>query len=77
MGLGLAIVRNAVLAHGGNVSAKNVAPHGLEVELRVPILPPSQPTRSDVSSPQQGSATRAALAPQGGQMRKLAKPTET
>jgi signal transduction histidine kinase len=47
MGLGLAIVRNAVLAHGGNVSAKNVAPHGLEVELRVPILPPSQPTHSD------------------------------
>jgi two-component system sensor histidine kinase CpxA len=71
MGLGLAIVRNAVLAHGGSVSAKNVAPHGLEVELRVPILPPSQPTRSDVSSPRQGSATRAALAPQGGQMRKL------
>lgn len=46
MGLGLAIVRNAALAHGGTVSAKNVAPHGLEVELRLPILSASQPTRS-------------------------------
>lgn len=54
MGLGLAIVRNAVLAHGGSVSAKNVAPHGLEVELRVPILPPSQPTHSDAFRPRQG-----------------------
>src|ERR1022692_3797137 len=54
MGLGLAIVRNAVLAHGGNVSAKNVAPHGLEVELRVPILPPSQPTHSDAYRLPQG-----------------------
>jgi signal transduction histidine kinase len=45
MGLGLAIVRNAVLAHGGSVSAKNVVPHGLEVELRLPIPSPSQPTR--------------------------------
>jgi signal transduction histidine kinase len=53
MGLGLAIVRNAVLAHGGNVSAKNVAPHGLEVELRVPILLPSQPTHSDAVRPRQ------------------------
>ena len=54
MGLGLAIVRNAVLAHGGNVSAKNVAPHGLEVELRVPILSPSQSTHSDTFRPRQG-----------------------
>ena len=45
MGLGLAIVRNAAIAHGGTVSAKNVAPHGLEVELRLPILSTSQPTR--------------------------------
>ncbi|MGB8887878.1 MAG: HAMP domain-containing sensor histidine kinase [Candidatus Korobacteraceae bacterium] len=37
MGLGLAIVRNAVAVHGGTVSAKNVVPHGLEVELRLPI----------------------------------------
>ncbi len=46
MGLGLAIVRNAVLAHDGSVSAKNVTPHGLEVELRLPIMPPSPPARS-------------------------------
>ena len=39
MGLGLAIVRNAVAVHGGTVSAKNVAPHGLEVELRLPMAP--------------------------------------
>jgi signal transduction histidine kinase len=45
MGLGLAIVRNAALAHGGSVSAKNVVPHGLEVELRLPIPPTAQPTR--------------------------------
>jgi signal transduction histidine kinase len=37
MGLGLAIVRNAVAVHGGTVSAKNIVPHGLEVELRLPI----------------------------------------
>jgi len=36
MGLGLAIVRNAVAAHGGSVVARNVMPHGLEVELRLP-----------------------------------------
>jgi len=39
MGLGLAIVRNAVAMHGGSVSAKNVSPHGLEVELRLPMVP--------------------------------------
>jgi len=37
MGLGLAIVRNAAAVHGGSVSARNVSPHGLEVELRLPI----------------------------------------
>jgi two-component system sensor histidine kinase CpxA len=37
MGLGLAIVRNAVAVHGGTVSAKNIVPHGLEVELRLPV----------------------------------------
>ena len=36
MGLGLAIVRNAMAAHGGTVTAQNAAPHGLEVELRLP-----------------------------------------
>jgi len=37
MGLGLAIVRNAVSVHGGTVSARNVSPHGLEVEFRLPV----------------------------------------
>jgi signal transduction histidine kinase len=37
MGLGLAIVRNAVAVHGGTVLARNVTPHGLEVELRLPV----------------------------------------
>ena len=37
MGLGLAIVRNAVAVHGGSVSARNLPPHGLEVELRLPV----------------------------------------
>ena len=39
MGLGLAIVRNAVAAHGGTVVARNASPHGLEVELRLPVSP--------------------------------------
>jgi two-component system, OmpR family, sensor histidine kinase CpxA len=39
MGLGLAIVRNALAVHGGTVSARNVTPHGLEVELRLPMAP--------------------------------------
>ncbi len=46
MGLGLAIVRNAVAVHGGSVSAKNVSPHGLEVELRVPLIPAPAGRRS-------------------------------
>jgi two-component system sensor histidine kinase CpxA len=44
MGLGLAIVKNAVAVHGGTVCAKNVSPHGLEVELRLPAAP-TQPTK--------------------------------
>jgi two-component system, OmpR family, sensor histidine kinase CpxA len=46
MGLGLAIVRNAVAVHGGSVSAKNVTPHGLEVELRLPMVPAPAGRRS-------------------------------
>ncbi len=37
MGLGLAIARNALAAHGGCVTARNVSPHGLEVELKLPV----------------------------------------
>ncbi len=46
MGLGLAIVRNAVAAHGGTVTARNVAPHGLEMELRLPISGTPAPPRA-------------------------------
>ncbi|MFZ0313977.1 MAG: HAMP domain-containing sensor histidine kinase [Candidatus Korobacteraceae bacterium] len=46
MGLGLAIVRNAAAIHGGSVSAKNVLPHGLEVELRLPMTPTPHGKRS-------------------------------
>ncbi len=46
MGLGLAIVRNAVAVHGGSVSARNVSPHGLEVELRLPVAGTSLPGRN-------------------------------
>jgi len=45
MGLGLAIVRNAMAAHGGTVTARNVSPHGLEVELRLPVSGASTPAR--------------------------------
>jgi two-component system sensor histidine kinase CpxA len=57
MGLGLAIVRNAVAAHGGTVTARNVLPHGLEVELRLPIAGTSAPTRiaaTQLAAPFQG-----------------------
>jgi two-component system sensor histidine kinase CpxA len=46
MGLGLAIVRNAVAIHGGSTVARNVAPHGLEVELQLPVTPTPAGRRS-------------------------------
>ncbi len=46
MGLGLAIVRNAIAVHGGTVAARNLAPHGLEVELRLPVLQAPSETRN-------------------------------
>lgn len=46
MGLGLAIVRNAVAVHGGTAVARNVSPHGLEVELRLPVTPTPAGRRS-------------------------------
>ncbi len=39
MGLGLAIVRNAVLVHGGTIAAQNVVPHGLQIDISLPITP--------------------------------------
>ena len=50
MGLGLAIVRNAVAVHGGSVSAKNVSPHGLEVEVRLPMVPAPAGRRSSAEA---------------------------
>jgi two-component system sensor histidine kinase CpxA len=46
MGLGLAIVRNAVGVHGGSTVARNVSPHGLEVELQLPVTPTPAGRRS-------------------------------
>lgn len=46
MGLGLAIVRNAVAIHGGSTVARNVSPHGLEVELQLPVTPTPAGRRS-------------------------------
>ena len=55
MGLGLAIVRNAVAAHGGTVTARNVAPHGLEVEFRLPIATrPFRRPAAQLATPLQG-----------------------
>lgn len=56
MGLGLAIVRNAVAAHGGTVTARNVTPHGLELQLRIPITGSTIPTRpsAQLAAPLQG-----------------------
>ncbi len=46
MGLGLAIVRNAVAVHGGSTIARNLSPHGLEVELQLPMTPTPAGRRS-------------------------------
>ncbi len=44
-GLGLAIVRGAVAAHGGTVTARNRTPRGAEVRMVLPIVgtPPQMP----------------------------------
>lgn len=36
-GLGLAIADRVAHIHGGTITARNVAPHGLEVEIRLPL----------------------------------------
>lgn len=38
-GLGLAIARRAVQAHGGSIAASNRAAGGLQVDIRLPLLP--------------------------------------
>ncbi len=45
MGLGLAIVRNAIMTHGGTVTAQNVVPHGLQIDISLPIVPAGPPPR--------------------------------
>jgi signal transduction histidine kinase len=35
-GLGLAIAQRAINLHGGSINVRNVMPHGLEVEIRLP-----------------------------------------
>ena len=57
MGLGLAIVRNAVTAHGGTVTARNISPHGLEVEFRLPVAgatAAARPSSTQLIAPLQG-----------------------
>ena len=61
MGLGLAIVRNAVSAHGGTVTARNVSPHGLEVELKLPL--PAQPQRPDPRALNSSHPSRGSVSP--------------
>ena len=61
MGLGLAIVRNAVAVHGGTVSAKNVVPHGLEVELRLPLVPTPAPQAHIGNTPGEGVSGRGSF----------------
>jgi signal transduction histidine kinase len=46
MGLGLAIVRRATSAHHGSIVAYNLKPHGLEITLRLPMLPNPAGARS-------------------------------
>lgn len=58
MGLGLAIVRNAMTTHGGTVSARNVSPHGLEVELRIPVAGSQATSRSTMQLAAQAHAKR-------------------
>ena len=61
MGLGLAIVRNAVAVHGGTVSAKNVVPHGLEVELRLPLVAHARSQAHIGNTPGEGVSGRGSF----------------
>lgn len=40
-GLGLAIAKRAVQRHGGTLTARNVAPHGLCMEINIPLSGPN------------------------------------
>jgi two-component system, OmpR family, sensor kinase len=43
-GLGLAIAKRAVLAHGGSIAAENRSPHGLRVTICLPTWQPAHPS---------------------------------
>jgi two-component system sensor histidine kinase CpxA len=45
-GLGLAIADRVIRIHGGTIQARNTAPHGLEVEIRLPQAMPVTAPRS-------------------------------
>jgi two-component system sensor histidine kinase CpxA len=44
-GLGLAIVDRIIRSHSGSTSATNLLPHGLEVRISLPSLPPESQSR--------------------------------
>jgi K+-sensing histidine kinase KdpD len=39
LGLGLAVVKSLVDAHGGEIHAENMAPHGTRMTLIIPAVP--------------------------------------
>lgn len=47
MGLGLAIVQNAVSAHKGTILTRNVEPHGLEIVITIPTIPTPAPAGTE------------------------------
>ena len=51
LGLGLALVKNLVMLHGGSVAVKNRTPSGSEFSVRLPLLDESAPQpKADPSS---------------------------
>jgi two-component system sensor histidine kinase CpxA len=45
-GLGLAIVQSCIQACGGSVRCRNRSPHGLDVEIRLPVAVAPEPSRT-------------------------------
>lgn len=48
-GLGLAIAHRILLAHGGTLTAGNIAPHGASFTARIPATPPAGPHQQPVT----------------------------
>lgn len=48
-GLGLAIAAKAAVRMGGSITAQNVAPHGLQLTIQLPVLPAADPTVMEAS----------------------------